>query len=166
MLPDEMQRLQPLADYPVPKNEKERMDALRNLMILDTPREAALDALVQLACEIFSVPIGIISLVDSDRQWFKAAVGMDVRETKRRVAFCNITLAEDRPLVVNDASKDPRFAANPLVIGAPQIRFYAGVPLAISPGVMCGRLRVGKSFFYVLQHWSVQPCVRPLTRFT
>jgi diguanylate cyclase (GGDEF)-like protein len=137
---DEMRRLEPLADYPVPKNEKERLDALRNLMILDTPREAALDALVQLACEIFNVPVGIISLVDSDRQWFKAAVGMDVRETKRRIAFCNFTLAEDRPLVVNDALNDPRFSGNPLVTGEPQIRFYAGVPLAISPGVNVGSL--------------------------
>jgi diguanylate cyclase (GGDEF)-like protein len=138
--PDEMQRLQASAEYPVPDNEMERMDALRSLMILDTPREAALDALVHLACEIFGVPIGIISLIDSDRQWFKAAVGIDVTETKRRVAFCNFTLAEDRPLVVNDASQDPRFSANPLVTGAPRIRFYAGVPLAVCPGVNVGSL--------------------------
>jgi diguanylate cyclase (GGDEF)-like protein/PAS domain S-box-containing protein len=133
-----LQRLKASADYPVPKNETERMAALKSLMILDTPREAALDALVQLACEIFTVPIGIISLVDSDRQWFKAAVGMDITETKRQVAFCNLTLAESAPLVVNDASQDPRFSANPLVIGAPGIRFYAGVPLVLSPGVNAG----------------------------
>jgi diguanylate cyclase (GGDEF)-like protein len=137
---DKPQSVQARADYPVPKNETQRVETLRSLMILDTPRDAALDALVRLACEIFSVPIGIISLVDSDRQWFKAAAGLDIAETERRVAFCNFALAEDRPFVVNDASKDPRFAANPLVIGAPQIRFYAGVPLAICPGVNVGSL--------------------------
>jgi diguanylate cyclase (GGDEF)-like protein len=140
MRPDELQCVRARADYPVPKNETQRVETLRSLMILDTPRDAALDALVQLACEIFNAPIGIISLVDSDRQWFKAAAGLDIAETDRRVAFCNFALAEDRPFVVNDASKDPRFAANPLVIGSPQIRFYAGVPLAISPGVNVGSL--------------------------
>jgi diguanylate cyclase (GGDEF)-like protein len=136
----ELQRVQAVDDYPVPKNETQRTDALRDLMILDTPREAALDKLVELACEIFHVPIGIISLVDSDRQWFKAAAGLHITETKRRVAFCNFTLAEDRPFVVNDASEDPRFADNPLVIGEPHIRFYAGVPLAICPGINVGSL--------------------------
>ena len=137
--PDKPQHIQ-LADYPIPDNEAERLSALRDLMMLDTPREAALDALVQLACEIFDVPIGLVTLVDSDRQWFKAAVGLDIRETSRRVAFCNFTLTEDRPFVVHDASQDPRFSANPLVIGDPQIRFYAGVPLAICPGINVGSL--------------------------
>ena len=114
MRSDDLQCVQARADYPVPKNETQRVEMLRSLMILDTPRDAALDALVRLACEFFNVPIGIISLVDSDRQWFKAAAGLDFAETERRVAFCNFALAEDRPFVVNDASKDPRFAANPL----------------------------------------------------
>jgi diguanylate cyclase (GGDEF)-like protein len=131
---------QPVADYPVPKNETQRLHALRDLMILDTPREGDLDALVKLACEIFNVPISILSLIDRDRQWFKAVEGLELSETERAVAICNFAITAGEPFVVNDASRDPRFCNNPLVTGTPDIRFYAGVPLALSPGVNIGSL--------------------------
>jgi EAL domain-containing protein (putative c-di-GMP-specific phosphodiesterase class I)/PAS domain-containing protein len=129
-----------VTQFPVPENETIRLEALRDLMILDTPPEADLDALVRLACDIFNVPIGIVSLVDRDRQWFKAAVGLDIPETERAVAICNFTISTGQPFIVNDASRDPRFQSNPLVTGAPDIRFYAGVPLALAPGVNIGTL--------------------------
>jgi diguanylate cyclase (GGDEF)-like protein len=126
--------------FPVPDNETLRLEALRDLMILDTPPEADLDGLVRLACETFNVPIGIVALIDRDRQWFKAAVGLDIAETERAVAICNFTISTGQPFFVNDASRDPRFQSNPLVTGAPDIRFYAGVPLALAPGVNIGTL--------------------------
>jgi GAF domain-containing protein len=129
-----------VTQFPIPENETLRLEALRDLMILDTPPEADLDALVRLACDIFNVPIGIVSLVDRDRQWFKAAVGLDVAETERAAAICNFTISTGQPFIVNDASRDPRFQSNPLVMGFPDIRFYAGVPLALAPGVNIGTL--------------------------
>jgi diguanylate cyclase (GGDEF)-like protein len=126
--------------FPVPDNETLRLEALRDLMILDTSPEADLDALVRLACEIFNVPIGLVAFVDRDRQWFKAAVGLDIAETERAVAICNFTISTGQPFIVNDASRDSRFQSNPLVTGPPDIRFYAGVPLALAPGVNIGTL--------------------------
>jgi diguanylate cyclase (GGDEF)-like protein len=131
---------QPGTNYPVPVNETQRLRALQDLMILDTPPDSDLDALVKLACEIFNVPISIISLIDRDRQWFKAVAGLEFSETKRAVAICNFAIAGGQPFVVKDALRDPRFASNPLVTGRPDIRFYAGVPLALSPGVNVGTL--------------------------
>ena len=128
--------------YPIPENEFERIAALRNLEIVGTARQPEFDDLVELACEMFDVPVSLLSLVDSDRQWFKAAAGLDIQETDRDVAFCNYTIAASEPLVVDDASLDPRFSCNPLVVADPSIRFYAGVPLALHPGVNLGTLCV------------------------
>ncbi|QDT10872.1 PAS domain S-box protein [Planctomycetes bacterium K23_9] len=113
-----------------PKNESKRLHALNKLNILDSPHEAVYDDIARLAAEVCGTPIGLISLVDKDRQWFKANFGIDSRETPRSQAFCAHAIHNPKdPLVVTNAQLDPRFADNPLVNGAPHIRFYAGVPL-------------------------------------
>ena len=108
-----------------PANEAQRLAALWQLGVLDTPPEPAYDDLGELARSIAGTPIGLISLVDAERQWFKCAVGLDpgVRETPRDVSFCGHAILQRQPLVVNDALHDPRFQGNPLVQGEPHIRF-------------------------------------------
>ncbi|GJE09473.1 bifunctional diguanylate cyclase/phosphodiesterase [Methylobacterium longum] len=126
--------------FPIASNESERLAALRTLDIIDSPNEVQFDAVCRLARDLFGVPISLVSLVDEDRQWFKAKCGLDVDGTTRDVAFCNYTILSDDPLVVADAIADPRFSDNPLVRGKPNIRFYAGVPLALRPGIRVGSL--------------------------
>lgn len=121
-------------------DETERLRALHDLRILDTPSEAIFETLTALAAETFNVPIALISLVDDERQWFKSCIGLDTRETGRDLAFCDHAIRQDEPLVVLDATRDERFAANPLVTNAPAIRFYAGAPLILRPGVRLGTL--------------------------
>ena len=114
----------------LPPNEESRLKALRALGILDTEYEAAFDDLAELAAMIADVPIALVSFVDEDRQWFKAAVGLDERQTHRDQAFCaHAILDPSQPMIVESADQDPRFASNPLVTGAPHIRFYAGFPI-------------------------------------
>lgn len=125
---------------PIPDNEAERLLALRELLILDTPPEERFDRIVQFAAEEFGVPIALISLIDSDRQWFKARFGLNVCETDRKRSFCGHAIHATEVMVVNDATQDPRFADNPMVLGPPHIRFYAGAPLEIKPGVRLGTL--------------------------
>jgi PAS domain S-box-containing protein len=123
--------------------EEKRLQALRRYDILDTLPESEYDDIVQLAAQLCGVPIALISLVDRDRQWFKAHVGLPgVRETERCVSFCTFAIEREHVLVVEDASKDPRFAANPLVTHAPSIRFYAGAPLLSEDGFTLGTLCV------------------------
>lgn len=115
---------------PLPIDELVRVGALCDLDILDTDPEGAYDDIVKLAAELCETPIALISLVDADRQWFKATHGLEARETPRAFAFCaHAILAPDEPLIVGNAESDPRFADNPLVTGEPSIRFYAGIPL-------------------------------------
>mgnify|MGYP001086949971 CR=1 FL=1 len=125
---------------PLHPQETERMNALKSLDILDTPPEKAYDELVELAASIFDVPIALISLIDSNRQWFKAKVGLDVCETSREVAFCAHCILKADILEVSDASLDERFKDNPLVTEFPHIRFYAGAPLYSSDGLPLGSL--------------------------
>ncbi len=125
---------------PTPPDEENRLQTLARYDVLDTPPDAALDRLTALAARLFHVPIALVSLVDRDRQWFKSRHGLAICETHRDHSFCaHAILPEtDRLLVVPDATRDPRFADNPLVTGAPGIRFYAGAPLRMSNGTALG----------------------------
>lgn len=123
---------------PLPKNEVERLSALRSLCLLDTPSDPALDMMTALAASTFDLPIALVSLVDEGRQWFKSKVGLEVRETPRSQAFCAYALLSTEPMVVLDTLQDERFVDNPLVTGAPYLRFYAGVPLITSAGICLG----------------------------
>ena len=118
---------------PFPEDDAGRVDALRALNLLDTQPEAIFDSLTALAAKLFDAPVALVSLVDADRQWFKACVGLDGTETSRDVAFCAYTILRSEVFVVNDALVDPRFADNPMVVGPPHVRFYAGAPL-VGPG--------------------------------
>ena len=124
--------------YPVPSNEEARLSALAAFHLLDTPPEQEFDRLAELAARLFKVPIVLISLLDRDRQFLKARVGMDVCETSREVSFCAHAIMQDDIFLVPDAMKDPRFATNPLVLGPPFIRFYAGKPLTTANGEKLG----------------------------
>lgn len=127
---------------PLPTNETKRLDALRRYQILDTPPEQAFDDFAVLASIVCQTPIALMTLVDSDRQWFKARFGLDTPETPREHAFCSYTILGDEVMVVEDATLDARFADNPLVTGTPHIRFYAGTPLIDGAGNALGSLCV------------------------
>lgn len=126
---------------PLTEREQERLDALRDYRILDTPPEQAFDDLTALAAYVCDVPIALVSLVDTDRQWFKSKLGLEATETSRDVSFCAHAILQDSILVVQDTHLDARFATNPLVTSEPNIRFYAGVPLltpeALPLGTLC-----------------------------
>lgn len=126
----------------IPSNERERIAALDSLNVLDTPPEADFDAITSLAAHLLEVPIALVSLVDVDRQWFKSHCGLEVTETPRDVSFCGHVVAGGDLMVVPDAQEDRRFFDNPLVTGAPHVRFYAGVPLVMTDGFVVGTLCV------------------------
>jgi PAS domain S-box-containing protein len=126
----------------LPPNEAERLQALHAYGILDTPPEEALDELARLASWICGAPIALVTLVDAEREWFKARVGWDAPETARDIAFGSHAILADGPFVVKDARTDGRFSANPLVTGAPFVRFYAGAPLRTPEGHVLGTLCV------------------------
>ncbi len=128
---------------PVPDNESLRLQQLRDLMVLDSEPEPAFQSLVRMASEVCGVPIALISLIDETRQWFKAQTGLPgVTETPRDHAFCAHAILSDALLEVPDATQDERFKHNPLVTGAPDIRFYASVPLQFPGGQRLGALCV------------------------
>ncbi|NOI79549.1 sensor domain-containing diguanylate cyclase [Vibrio tubiashii] len=125
-----------------PDNEAQRLNALEQLDILDTDSEERFDRVTRLARRLFDVPIAVVSLVDSDRQWFKSCYGIDAQETPRDVSFCGHAILGTDPFIISDATKDERFADNPLVVGEPGVRFYAGVPLVHHDDSMLGTLCV------------------------
>lgn len=122
----------------LPSNENERLARLRSYQVLDTGPEEAFDRIARLASSILDVPIAVISLVDEGRQWFKAKVGLAANETSRDVAFCAHAILGNEVFVVADATKSDLFKDNPLVTGAPDIRFYAGAPLRTHDGFNLG----------------------------
>jgi GAF domain-containing protein len=123
-------------------NERQRMNTLRSLNILDTPTDPILHELTLAASVLTGTPIAVVSLVDERRQWFKSSIGLDVAETPREAAFCAHAIWGNDILEVADATKDIRFAQNPLVTADPHIRFYAGAPLVTSDGCGVGTLCV------------------------
>lgn len=122
----------------VPDNEAERLAALRELAILDTPREQVFDDLAYLAAHVCDTPIALVTLIDGSRQWFKARIGLETTETPRDVAFCSHAILGDDIFEVPDSHADERFAHNPLVLGHPHVRFYAGAPLVTGDGLAFG----------------------------
>ncbi len=127
----------------IPPNDDERLARLRALAVLDTPADPLFDALVSTASQVCGTPIALVSLIDAERQWFKAGLGLGgVQETPRDQAFCAHAILGDGLMEVPDALADPRFCDNPLVQGAPNIRFYAGMPLTMPDGHKVGTLCV------------------------
>jgi hypothetical protein len=124
----------------IPANEEQRLTTLQAMGILDTPPDARFDRITRLASRLFAVPIALITLVDRDRDWFKSVVGLYLTETPRESSFCAHTVFDRKTLVVNDALADDRFAENPLVVGDPRARFYAGAPLILRDGTCIGSL--------------------------
>lgn len=121
-------------------NEERRLAALYDYKILDTPKEERFDRIVRMAARVFGSPIALISLIDRDRQWFKASIGLDAQETPRTISFCTHAIKQRDVYVVGDAAADPLFAENPLVKGDPHIGFYAGAPLVTPAGQAIGTL--------------------------
>lgn len=127
---------------PIPLNEKDRLNALANYVILDTSAEREFDRITELASLICDVPISQVSLIDENRQWFKSSFGLDATETPRDLAFCGYTIMDNVVFEIEDATKDDRFKENLLVTGDPNIRFYAGYPLIDPDGFALGSLCV------------------------
>ncbi|MGB5323862.1 MAG: GAF domain-containing protein [Pseudomonadales bacterium] len=124
----------------IPINEKERLETLLRLKILDTPSEDRYDRYTRICTRLFDTPIAVISLVDKYRQWFKSTCGIDAKETSRKFSFCAHAILDDDILEVPDALLDGRFRDNPLVTDMPNIRFYAGAPLKTPNGHNIGTL--------------------------
>lgn len=125
---------------PIPDNEPERLEAVRRLEELDTEREPAFDRITNLAATLFDVPISLINLIDDYRLWFRSVVGFEGTEAARDISFCGHVIMGDDVMVVPDTLRDPRFSDNPFVIGAPDVRFYAGAPLTTPEGFKVGTL--------------------------
>ena len=125
---------------PIPSDDAARVQELRSYGVLDTPDEQAFDDIGALVRDIAGTSVGIISLVDENRQWFKSCIGLDAKETPRNIPFCGHTILQRTPLIIEDALADPRFCDNPLVLERPHIRFYAGFPLISNNGLALGSL--------------------------
>jgi GAF domain-containing protein len=131
-----------MLEAPIPADEERRLELLKACHILYTPEEEAFDDVARLAADLCGTEIALITLVDSDRQWFKAKVGVEQTGTSRDLSFCGHCIHHRQPFVVRDTLLDPRFADNPLVTGDPHVRFYVGVPLLLDEGSSVGALSV------------------------
>src|SRR6187551_2289604 len=131
-----------MLDAPIPADEESRLALLKACRIMHTPSEEAFDDVVRLAADLCGTEIALITLVDADRQWFKARVGVEQTGTSRDLSFCGHCIHHQNALVVEDTLLDPRFADNPLVTGDPNIRFYVGVPLVLDSGSSVGAISV------------------------
>jgi serine/threonine-protein kinase len=152
---------------PIPDDEAKRLALLKACNIIYTPAEEAFDDVAQLAADLCGSEIALITLVDSDYQWFKARVGVEQAGTPRDLSFCGHCINHHHPLVVYDTHQDTRFADNPLVTGDPKIRFYAGVPLLVESGSSIGALSVADRFPRMLtarQLESLQRLARQIAR--
>jgi GAF domain-containing protein len=129
-------------NYPMPENETERLNTLRGYGILDTHPEEQFDDLARMAAQLCGTRTSVISLVDEHRQWFKSRINFKARQTPREDAICAHAIMTSDVFVVPDTMQDARFASNPLVLGEPHIRFYAGAPLAAPNGHRLGALCV------------------------
>lgn len=129
-------------DFPAPTHEEKRLTALRRYDALDTAPEAAFDDLAFIAAETTGVPTALVSLIDENRQWFKAKVGFEADEVPREQTICNYTILGQKALVIEDAKRDPRFQDNPHVRREGGVRFYAGVPIMDQEGNALGSLCV------------------------
>ena len=137
---------------PIPRDEKQRLAALDRYDILDTPPERTFDNIAVLASHVCATPIALVVLIDLNRQWFKAKVGVRVKETPRAFAFCAHTIMQRKLSVVSDLTRDRRFAANPFVVSGPQYRFYAGAPLVTPDHRVLGTLCVIDKVVRTLTH--------------
>ena len=126
----------------ISKLESARLENLLSYDILDTVPEESFDRITRLAKYIFEAPVALVSLVDGDRQWFKSNQGLSVCETPRDISFCTHAIKHNEPLIIRDALKYPAFSNNPLVVGAPHVRFYIGAPLRTPAGFNIGSLCV------------------------
>ena len=131
-----------IMNFPTPENEQERVELLRKLDILDSLAESSYDFIVGVASRLFDSPVAFISFLDENRQWFKATVGLEVKETPREVAFCNYTILNENILVVEDMQQDDRFKNNPFVKDDPSFRFYAGFPITLGDDLRIGTVCV------------------------
>jgi len=131
-----------MKEAPIPKNEKERLATLHAMKILDTPPEERFDRITRIATKLFSTPISTITLVDSNREWYKSVCGLEEKEGERAISFCGhvVALENEDMLVIPDAKKDERFKDNPMVVGPPYIRFYAGQVIFGPNGLRMGTL--------------------------
>jgi GAF domain-containing protein len=125
-----------------PWKDSDRFDAIESYGILDTPREDDYDEITKLAAQICDVPISALTFVSNDKQWFKSEIGIGIRETPLEASFCKHAIQHKGPFVVQDAAADSRFSNNPLVVGKPYARFYAGIPLETPEGIPIGALCV------------------------
>lgn len=123
---------------PIPHDEDKRLQALRALLILDTPPEERFNRITAFAAFEFDVPIVLLSLIDDDRQWCKSTFGTAFCSSSRDISFCGHAILQDQIMVIEDAAQDVRFHDNPLVIGEPHIRFYAGAQLVLPTGEAVG----------------------------
>jgi EAL domain-containing protein (putative c-di-GMP-specific phosphodiesterase class I)/GAF domain-containing protein len=145
---------------PIPANDAARLAELGSYELLDTPADPDFDDISHLARSIARTPIGIVSLVDETRQWFKSCIGLGVRETPRAISFCGHTILQRQPLIIEDALADERFRDNPLVLGEPHIRFYAGFPLVSANGLSLGSLCVVDSHPHRLDEAQIEAMQR------